>query len=686
MSQESINILSTSVHNVNAALQKQDFDIVIEQTTRGLNQLHQIHFHLLSARIIAYEQKNELDQAYSDSTIMTNEFPNSALGYIHTTNILMKRRKSEQAFTTCNNALEQELVAPSDPNYEDLMQLYRSVIDRRKQKEKIDFMKILPKEIVSIIVEYLRMGERLICLNVSQRWRQTILDCPNALCSWILGPFSAQRDLRVGYENVQLISEYLRELHIFLLESDQEAFKAVVNMLDNVKFDHLRTFSLYASSIDRVRLWKVLDNSKYTLEELYFTFASTRISFVDIISRCKNIKNLTFDTTRPLGYSNNPPLPLSLTHLKIHAEQIGKMELQAVLETGKNLQELTIGYCHAGLLMTFTRWGSKSLYHIVLNPNRFDPADTIPEYQRALKEQEVKKVNSMTKKYITSGKMIGVHDCDDVTAQLLLPLLKKYEHTTEAISVAVSQEGDEGPHYWREFTGYGTPLIKFLKLGITDKTEPIFASVIRNCPALEVIEFCESRLTDITFDALQSISSREEETGGLRCFVIRGDEDGPKTRVSDKGLRSFFEFYASLGKKSTLEEVRLEFISGIQAFTLRTLSQIKSLKHINLAGTLEENEEVMNIAIRSFSNSSSLPLLEYVSFDQIPITDEGIEQIDCKHIKLHGLDDITTAGVEAMINNSNVLKYLEVAGCQDVEYEPVLNLTKISGIKLSFTV
>ena len=245
MSQDSLNILSTLIYNVNIALQQQNFDIVIEQTTKGLNELHQIHLHLLSARIKAYEQENELDQAYNDSIIMINSFPNSALGYIHTTNILMKRGKSEEAFATCSNALEQELVAPSDPHYQDLVQLCRSVINQRKQNNKIDFMKILPKEIVSIIVEYLRMGDSLICLNVSQHWRQTILDCPNALHSWILGPFGAQKDLRVGYENVRLIDEHLRELHIFLLGLDQEALKAVVNMLDNVEFHHLRTFSLY---------------------------------------------------------------------------------------------------------------------------------------------------------------------------------------------------------------------------------------------------------------------------------------------------------------------------------------------------------------------------------------------------------------------------------------------------------
>ena len=443
--------------------------------------------------------------------------------------------------------------------------------------------------------------------------------------------------------------------------------------------------SKIASSIDRIRLWKILDNSKHTLEEIYFMFASTILSFVEVISRCRSIKKLTFDTTRPLGYSNNPPLPLSLTHLKIHAEQIGEMELQAVLETGTNLQELTIGYCHAGLLKTFTRSGSKSLYHIVLNPDRFGPPDIMAEHRITLNEG-FKSVESMTKKYITTGKMIGVHSCDDVTAQLLLPLLKKYEHTTEAITVAVSQEGDEGPLHWRAFTGYGTPLIQFLKLSITDKTESIFASVIRNCPALEVMEFYESRLTSITFKALQSLSSREEGREGLRCFVLSNDEEGPKTRVSDKDLRSFFEFYVSLGEKSTLEEVRLEFFFGIQAFTLRVLSQIKSLKRINLAGPLIENEEVMSTAIRSFSNSLSLPIFEYISLDQIPVTDEGIELLDCKHIKLHGLDDITTAGVEIMIDNSNILKYLEVTGCQDVEHEPILNLTKMSSIKLSFTV
>ncbi|KAI9253963.1 hypothetical protein BDA99DRAFT_168256 [Phascolomyces articulosus] len=676
MSKKSANALITSISKVEKALETSDFDVVIEETTSGLNELHGIHLQLLSARITAYEQNNKLSQAYNDAIIMTKLFPNSALGYIHLGNILMKRRKSKEAYAKCNEALNEELVAPSDPHYQALVNLRQDIAYQRQKKSRVDFIKLFPKEVISLIFEQLSMGDNMTCLDVSKTWRQALLNCPGALRSCLLGPFKAEQDLRAGYENIRLVCDYIWELHIFSLEPDEESLNVVSELLDEVKFRQLREFSLYISSIEEKQILDILENSRDSLEELYFTFSSTNVRFEDIITTCKNIKKLTYDVLAPLGYRSKTPLPPQLTHLKIYAQDVRQDEVQKILENAPNLQEITIGYCDAIVLHTFYKYGGKNLYHIDLNPDRFMPGDVMIRTSSNC----FRKSKALSKGH--SSKMIGVYFCEDVTAELLLPLLVKHQNTTKAITVSVTQEGNDGIRSWRAFANYSSPHIQYMKLGFTQETEYIFASLIRKCSVLEAIEFHETSPTSPTFNALRSLS---KEGRGLRCFIIANDEQGPKPRIVDGDLRSFFEYYASLGETSTLEEVGLRYFPGIQAATLRILSKINSLKTVDLAGELIENVEVMDSAVRLLTAaSSSLPLLEHICFEGIPITDDGIELLDCKNIKLISLDDITMAGVEMLIENSKMLKTLEVSECQEVEYETLCSLTKNNDITLIY--
>ena len=197
---------------------------------------------------------------------------------------------------------------------------------------------------------------------------------------------------------------------------------------------------------------------------------------------------------------------------------------------------------------------------------------------------------------------IDTHDCQEVTATLLLQLVNhsvnmKQKIKAISLSVAPTSQLDD----WNSFKYFTAPCLQYMKFSFTQETEEIFAAVIRNCPTLkEVIIFrllCAP--SNVTIDALKTLPV-------LQCFAIENvcrelypektystsmdsDEEDDfvarcNTRVCDTVIRQFFTYHVLLDSQSTLQEVRLRHISYLEPETFETLFKIKSLKSLNFAG------------------------------------------------------------------------------------------------------
>ena len=411
-----------------------------------------------------------------------------------------------------------------------------------------------------------------------------------------------------------------------------------------------------------------------SLEELFISFGNP-FSFLpsdddrkmllhEITEYCPNLKKLTYDTPGILEYYGGPMLT-QLTELRIYGSEVEPEEVESILTNMPGIRELSIGHCKSIVLRTLYKLGD-NLRYISLNPDRFQPGNMFPEEENSNNMSAV----TSTRKYDC---MLDVHYCMGITAALLLPLLDKHRQT-EALTVNVTASEPNNADKWRPFADFGSSRMLYMKFGFTPDTEEIFASAVRNCPNLQEFEMRECSPTHIMYSALRSLA-------GLKRFVIINDMEEPKPLVDDHDLRAFFEYHAALGDSSSLEEVSLRYTDSVEASTIHLLSKIKSLKRIDLAGPFLEGKMSIDMALQTLT-ISSLPLLDTIRLEAIPVIDEGIGKMDCRVIQLAYLDGITTSGVEGLISNSRRLKVLELQDNEEVDIDKLRLITEHNYVRL----
>ncbi|KAG2226407.1 hypothetical protein INT45_000575 [Circinella minor] len=254
---------------------------------------------------------------------------------------------------------------------------------------------------------------------------------------------------------------------------------------------------------------------------------------------------------------------------------------------------------------------------------------------------------------------IDVQLCENVTAGLLLPLLNDMIDHIKGFALTVTGGGRES-HLkdWTCFSNFGSPNIRCMNIGFTSATESIFASVIRNCPALEMIEFHHgAKPTSIIYNALQSLPT-------LHSFTINNEKtcNTLPNSVNSRDLLNFFTHYASLGDQSTLDEIRLCHIDDLDLVTLLEMTEIETLKEVELCDINTPHNLPLDHPIQALKTLSLLERI-VIKMGYREVTDVGIQQLDCKTIELSSLEYITTEGISNLIKNSSKLEELRVSNC-----------------------
>ncbi|KAG2226405.1 hypothetical protein INT45_000573 [Circinella minor] len=692
MSQQSLNDLAISINTSIKALNENEYNVVINETVAAVKQIDKVHVDVLSLRLTAYEKKGDLDKAYDIALSIISQFPTFNSGYVHAATILIKKRKPELAIDICNKGLEILSVVQSIPTTiiatptpispigriinPELQALYEiKKVAEQEQSCKIDFIKTLPYDIITLVLKYLEMNDIINCMKVSRSWHRSVLNCPSSFREWRILP--GKEELKdydeTEYGFLKQLSDHIWCLDLFL-QYEQPTQQKIINLLATVMFRHLRSFRLYCTDVNGESLQNLLRGAGSSLEELFISFGDPfaflpndndrKMLLSEITEYCPNLKKLTYDTPGILEYYGGPMLT-QLTELRIYGSEVEPEEVECILMDMPGIRELSIGHCKSIVLRVLYKLGD-NLRYISLNPDRFQPDNMFSLINDGNNNNTV----SSTRKY---DRMLDVHYCMRITAALLLPLLHKHKQT-EALTVNVTASEPNNVEKWRSFADFGSSYMRYMKFGFTSDTEEIFASAVRNCPNLQEFEMRECSPTHIMYSALCSLV-------GLKRFVITNDMEEPKTPVDDRNLRAFFEHHATLGDRSTLEEVSLHYTDSVEASTIQILSKIKSLKVIDLAGPFLEGEMSIDTALQTLT-VSSLPLLDTIRLQAIPVIDEGIKKMDCRVIQLAYMDYITTSGVESLISNSRLLKILEVQDNEEIDIDEIQQITKHNDISL----
>ncbi|KAI9262381.1 hypothetical protein BDA99DRAFT_511054 [Phascolomyces articulosus] len=671
-----LNQLTMPIHMAEHSLRDGHLATAIKCSTVALENLHEIQCELLSIRVAAYQRQGNFSKAHDDAVILQKEMPNDFRGYVYAAESLLKQEKMIEAIDTCEAILPRRRTKfyARIPQHQALWRLRKTAI--YNQRHRMDPIKKLPYDVITVILDQLILSDILCCMNVSKTWCYCILAC----CVKNLNSleFSDKDDGNKVmdyfydkptefYRAIQLLSDQVKELKIHCYSNPK--IKEVSSLLGNLPFRHLQSLSVDdCDDVDPI-LPTLLNNSKYTLKNLYLG-NTCKVNVNEILDLCPNIAMLQCSAPiYPLEYNNTKHQQIqllhphsNLTHLHITTKGIQIKNLKQILKYASNLHKLTLAEENPNILRVFHRQYNNHLRHICLHPEGTSPH------------------NNSDSEYIDTTRFNGtidIYHCYNVNSGLLLPIMNN-QRRTEALSLTVSPECHLED--WAGFSTFASPYLRYIKLSFTQETEDVFANIVSHCPSLE-----EILIHNLSHPPRLFLYSVKYSLPNLRCFGIENSPDhargNPNIAVGDHALREFFAHYASLEEKNTsslcsLEEIRLRNVSNVETATLLQLVKIHSLKAIHIVGLDHDfvrpsKAPVMRELARKAKGLYSFNCLVLDGHD---ITDQDMEGLDCTVLRLERMPLITKEGMKDLLERSKKLKTLTIFECEKLDRDVMMDL------------
>ncbi|KAI9246690.1 hypothetical protein BDA99DRAFT_592290 [Phascolomyces articulosus] len=161
------------------AYQNHNLDQVIDLSTDAVIQVQSDFILVLDLRAHAFGMEGHFSEAVNDAEEMIRYAPTQAIGYLRLGQLFSMQEKQSAAIQIYEKSLAKvEKLDDDDSSYAELIQKKKKAIE--KSELRLDFITMLPLEIVNTIFE--DFSERIMfrCMTVSTRWREILLNCPKA--------------------------------------------------------------------------------------------------------------------------------------------------------------------------------------------------------------------------------------------------------------------------------------------------------------------------------------------------------------------------------------------------------------------------------------------------------------------------------------------------------------------------
>ncbi|KAI9262133.1 hypothetical protein BDA99DRAFT_560017 [Phascolomyces articulosus] len=670
--------LKDSLAQAEKAYNEGHFRTAVARSTNGLEDLIQIKNKLLYIRMKAYQEQREMEKAYIDAENLEMITKFDTRRPIHMARLLMKKENLLDAVKTCDSILKNDIASMHQETLEykegcdELEKIKKEATHRLEHR--MDLIKVLPHEIVTLILDQLSLGDILNCMHVARHWQDFITYCPTTSLHKVVlyGIKEIQGNLSSyqTYKYLGQLSSHVKNLTSINAMYGKE-YPLYDRVLDNVSFYHLRSLNI-GTPLGRDRLVMILKNSSRSLEEIQLTASSTTIN--EVLDNCPNLKSLSFGCTwmnwywDPKYRQRQQTYP-SLTRLQMYTRSFQNDDIKRVLKFAVNLQEFTIKDDELTSFDSVYHYGKK-LHHICID-------STTGRSNSSDRDNDDLPIDATRYQY-----SIDTQDCFTTTAQSLLSMLDNMEYKAEALSLSI--DPDNTLEKWEPLVNVTLPYLRYIKVSFTQDTEQIFTNIIRQCPTLEeVILFRLHSPPNTILDAVTSLPMLQSfaiENGYFEAY----DYETSITTINDNAIRQLFLHHVELGNASTLQHVRLRYIANIEPETFEALVKIKHLKSIHLTGLdLTSSENSMGTIILGMGKSFIPPELETLVLEALYlITDEDTLHLDCPIIKLIGLDQLTLTGIRAMVEGSQKLKKLFIQECECVDDNELADLAREENIQL----
>ncbi|KAI9263379.1 hypothetical protein BDA99DRAFT_510079 [Phascolomyces articulosus] len=300
---------------------------------------------LIDCRAAAYEKDGNLVNGLEDALTMIKASPTQSKGYLRAGKLFSLQNRYDKALAIYNRAMEK--VTKNDPRYSQLSEMRKTVIQQHKKQKQtpIDFIQVLPFDIVAHIFELLSFERRVQCMAVSKAWRALLKDWSGM---WREIDFSSPK--MSAYAMKQYMSyvkgRYVRKFTLTGKNRNQTN-KMIQSLIDrDCHYIERLGFIECEVQLDLfLRTLRLMGRHVY-----YLQLTDTGIPFSalpDILKTTPTIRRLVYQDETPTELTLDQSLPL--THLELSFTSAKRMDYATLQNMIKNCPDLT----HLSLYPTY---------------------------------------------------------------------------------------------------------------------------------------------------------------------------------------------------------------------------------------------------------------------------------------------------------------------------------------------
>ncbi|KAI9495642.1 hypothetical protein BDB00DRAFT_870189 [Zychaea mexicana] len=574
--------------------------------------LLQNHFlKILDASAHAYAMQGKPTCALVAAERIIDYSPRSAVGYIRKASIYSMYGNQRHAIAVYNDGVR--MVESSQE--EQILCLTTAREEATKKNEsRIDFMDILPTEIVNSVIKLLPKDTTVACLELSKVWRERILECTDA---W--------RNLSVAdtQEDTKLVDEaqYIGS-HVEHLKLSTTSMSIRIKYLQALKEHHFK----------KIRSLELTVSDTLTSLTVEITNDLRDITVAEILLSCNLLSNLIYQANSTIetciGNFSMVSKNCGLTNLELKAKTINGPDIEEMLQSCQKLRRLVMNGCRTSVLGSINRCAPK-LEILGYNTDVSVPA------LKDLKKKTDSEEPGLRVLYTNNGQAY-------VPTSAIFPLIYKSRYTLEELLACLTDlTAPEVQQFNTTYMYFKLPRVIKLNMWPCAAIQPYLLRSIADSASLK--HLCVIAPADIV-ELTRTIMNLGEPLVSFEIAHVQSINGRPS-------LIQLFERYARLSEtQKSLESVIFRYCAEISDPVLSALSGIKTLSEVTLRGLAHVTTQGIHGLITKLSDQ--LTRIELSGMNTI--TDDTMLVLgnlcNIYFIVLNDLKNVTDDGVRGLIN------------------------------------
>ncbi|KAI7857531.1 hypothetical protein BDC45DRAFT_565991 [Circinella umbellata] len=606
----------TALRLTQHALENEQHDTVIEQSSRILDDLQQKTVYMLKLRMTAWDKKGRYDNQLQDAKKLMAYAPHDLAGYLYAGqrySDLGYQKRAIKIFEEGLNKIPFCFSSSSSLNqqghYQELQQARLTA--KRRDNYRRDMLVCLPYDVSCCVLDELSQQTLAHCTRVSSTWRNLVLNYPNIWHHMDVATFDVKKqmdDVIPVYRLLPTIADHIQELVL----PEEKQLKDYLDLIRTNNFRNLcslqikRGFWRQERNINYETICSSLINVASTLTSLNLDLIHIQgLDLARLLSMFRNLASLryyaTWDQSSSLLNKQLIPFTTSLTKLDLWRHKAHTWnptftvtEMQQLIRSSPHLQFLSIYSCTDEIYDEVTHY-CPDIRKLIVN-------QTHNEHMTADEQKSVRGLKTLLSTNLLSGTAIKSLLTQHAATLHTLQLDQEMVHPTRGT--------------WQQLFSTVT-FHKLVNITISKAHEEIIQQldiIIQQTLHLEMLfvaQTCGTMIPDGVFNTLVHLLKFK------KLWLIDCD-------FNPAVLVRCLDMFSKSKAQSALVSLDISGMEGtINDTLLKTCARIKSLVDLSVCHSSPRQGAVQSFA----RNVAKLPNLEDLSIYEMPMTENDIQVI-----------------------------------------------------------